>query len=300
MGQKVHPRSIRLGITQGWDSTWIASPKEYRLYVKEDQVIRKALKDKLKSASVSRIEIDRKAQKLIVRIITARPGVVVGRGGQGLDTLRKMLFEKTGRKDIRLDVLEVARPEIEAQLVAESIAQQLERRAMFRRVLKQTIQRSMRSGAKGIKIMVSGRLGGVEIARKEWSKEGCIPLHTFRADIDYGFAEALTTYGIIGCKVWVYRGEVLPGGNNRRTENIKAKGAPSGDDQGPRRGGPGGDRRPGGPGGDRDRRPGGGQRRGGPGGDRRPGGGQGPRPQAQAAAKPGPAPAAPKPAAEEG
>lgn len=274
MGQKVHPKSLRLGIIQTWDSNWIADSKNYRQYVKEDSLIRTFLHKKLKAAAVSRVEIDRKAQKLIVRIITGRPGVVVGRGGQGLDTLRKDLQKLTSRKDIQVDVMEVARIDVESQLVADSIAQQLEKRAAYRRTMKQAIQRSMRAGAKGIKIMVSGRLGGAEIARTEWTKEGRIPLHTFRADIDYGFSEAMTMFGIIGVKVWIFKGEVMPG--ERATANTKSKSGGGHEEGGEggqglqagRRGGPGGGRGPGGPGG-----PGGGR---GPGGHGGPGGGRGP------------------------
>lgn len=224
MGQKVHPKSVRLGIIQPHEVTWIApNPKMYAKNVKEDETIRKFLKKKLKAASISRIEIDRKAQRLIVRIITGRPGMVVGRGGQGLDTLRKDLQNLTARKDIQIDVLEVNRIEADATLVAESIAQQLEKRVAFRRAMKQAMQRSMRSGVKGIKIMIAGRLGGAEIARTEWSKEGRIPLHTFRADIDYGVAEALTMFGIIGVKVWIFKGEVMPG--ESAVANVKLKSA---------------------------------------------------------------------------
>jgi small subunit ribosomal protein S3 len=221
VGQKVKPKSLRLGIIQPWDSTWIANSKEYAKNVAEDEKIRVFLKKKLKAASISRIEIDRKAQRLIVRIITGRPGMVVGRGGQGLDQLRKQLQALTSRKDIQIDVMEVNRIEADANLVAESIAQQLEKRIAYRRAMKQSIQRSMRSGIKGIKIMIAGRLGGAEIARTEWTKEGRIPLHTFRADIEYGFAEALTVFGIIGVKVWIFKDEVMPG--DSPTSNIKAK-----------------------------------------------------------------------------
>jgi len=224
VGQKVHPKSLRLGIIQSWDSTWIADDrKKYAEYVKEDDVIRKALKKKLKAAAVSRIEIDRKAQRLIIRIITGRPGMVVGRGGQGLDTLRKEMQALTSRKDIQIDVMEVNRIEADSTLVAESIAQQLEKRIAYRRAMKQAIQRSMRAGIKGIKIMIAGRLGGAEIARTEWSKEGRIPLHTFRADIDYGVAEAVTMFGIIGVKVWIFKGEVMPG--EAAVSNVKSKAA---------------------------------------------------------------------------
>ncbi len=221
MGQKVHPRGIRLGIIQSWDSNWIADKKNYAKYVKEDDTIRRFLHKKLKNAALSRVEIDRKAQRLIIRLITGRPGVVVGRGGQGLDVLRQELQTRTQRKDIRLDVIEVARPDAEAQLIAESIAQQLEKRMPFRRCMKQAIQRAMRSGVKGIKVMVAGRLGGTEIARTEWAKEGRIPLHTFRADIDYGFSESLTVFGIIGVKVWIFKGEVMPG--EKVTPNVKLR-----------------------------------------------------------------------------
>lgn len=224
MGQKVHPKSVRLGIIQPHEVTWIAGNKKmYAINVAEDEKIRKYVKKKLKAASISRVEIDRKAQRLIIRVITGRPGMVVGRGGQGLDTLRKELQALTGRKDIQIDVLEVNRIEADATLVAESIAQQLEKRVAYRRAMKQAIQRSMRAGIKGIKIMIAGRLGGAEIARTEWTKEGRIPLHTFRADIDYGVAEALTMFGIIGVKVWIFKGEVMPG--ETAVSNVKQKSA---------------------------------------------------------------------------
>ncbi len=224
MGQKVHPKSVRLGIIQPHEVTWIAGNKKmYAINVAEDEKIRKFVKKKLKAASISRVEIDRKAQRLIIRIITGRPGMVVGRGGQGLDTLRKELQALTSRKDIQIDVLEVNRIEADAMLVAESIAQQLEKRIAYRRAMKQAIQRSMRAGIKGIKIMIAGRLGGAEIARTEWTKEGRIPLHTFRADIDYGVAEALTMFGIIGVKVWIFKGEVMPG--ETAISNVKQKSA---------------------------------------------------------------------------
>jgi small subunit ribosomal protein S3 len=283
VGQKANPKSLRLGIIHSWDSTWIADSKNYGKNVKEDSEIRKFLKKKLKAAAVSRIEIDRKAQRLIVRIITGRPGMVVGRGGQGLDGLRKQLQTLTSRKDIQIDVMEVNRIEADATLVAESIAQQLEKRVAYRRAMKQSIQRSMRSGIKGIKIMIAGRLGGAEIARTEWTKEGRIPLHTFRADIDYGVAEALTIFGIIGVKVWIFKGEVMPG--ETATSNVKLKSArpeetPS-QSQGlqgaGRRGGGGG---PGGGGGRGGATPPPGREggRGGRGGGRGGGGGRGPAP----------------------
>ncbi len=287
MGQKVHPKSVRLGIIQPHEVTWIApNPKMYAKNVKEDETIRRFLKKKLKAASLSRVEIDRKAQRLIVRIITGRPGMVVGRGGQGLDTLRKELQALTTRKDIQIDVLEVNRIEADATLVAESIAQQLEKRIAYRRAMKQAIQRSMRSGGvKGIKIMIAGRLGGAEIARTEWSKEGRIPLHTFRADIDYGVAEALTMFGIIGVKVWIFKGEVLPG--EAAISNVKQKSARP--EEGQARGdqglqGAGRGRGPGAPGGPGGRE--GGRGRGGQGQGGRGRGQSGPRKDSQGAAAP--------------
>lgn len=221
MGQKVHPKSLRLGIIQSWESNWFADAKHYAEYIAEDELIRRFLKKKLKAAAVSRIEIDRKAQRLIIRIITGRPGIIVGRGGQGLEILRKELQLLTRRKEIQVDVMEVNRIEADATLVAESIAQQLEKRIAYRRAMQQSIERSMRSGIKGIKIMIAGRLGGAEIARTEWKKKGRIPLHTFRADIDYGVAEAATVFGTIGVKVWIFKGEVLPG--EKALSNIKTR-----------------------------------------------------------------------------
>jgi small subunit ribosomal protein S3 len=221
MGQKVHPTGFRLGVIyRSFRSNWISDSKGYAVAVKEDYILRTFLKKKLKAASLSRIEIDRKAQKLIVRLITGRPGMIVGRGGQGLEQIRNDIAQLTGRKDIQLDVLEVAKVDAEAQLVAEAVAQQLEKRATYRRVMKQTIQRTMRSGVLGIKIMISGRLGGAEIARSEWAKEGRIPLHTLRADIDYGFTQAVTVFGIIGVKIWIFKGEVLEG---QALSNVKQK-----------------------------------------------------------------------------
>lgn len=250
MGQKAHPKGLRLGIIHSWDSNWIAFDKDYARNIKEDYDIRAFLKKRLKNAFISRIEIDRKASKLIIRIITGRPGMVVGRGGQGLDQLRKDLSSLTNRKDIQLDVLEVSRIDADSQLVAEAIAFQLEKRVAFRRAMKQAIQRTMRSGAKGIKVMISGRLGGAEIARTEWAKEGRIPLHTFRADVDYGYAQAFTLFGIIGVKVWIFKGEILPGEVAEANVKLKprsgeeqqrpAPGAPQGLHGGGRRGGAGG------------------------------------------------------------
>lgn len=293
MGQKVHPRSVRLGVISTWDSNWFANKHDYARHLKEDYVIRKFLAKRFKFASLSKVEIDRKAQKLILRLITGRPGVVVGRGGQGLDQLRRDLTVLTGRKDIQLDVMEVARVDADAQLISESIAQQLEKRVSFRRAIKQSIQRAMRSGIKGIKIMVSGRLGGTDIARTEWSKEGRIPLHTFRADIEYGFSEALTMFGIIGVKVWVFKGEVMPGevaqpNVKQRSSGPSGQGGPGGPGAGLAGGERRGGRGPGGPGAGgpggrgRGRGEGGGGRGRGDGRGGRPGGGGDRQPRAQA------------------
>ena len=219
MGQKVHPTGLRLGIIKPWLSNWFAS-REYADFLAEDDKIRKFVKKKLYSAGVSRITIERKAQNVNLVIVTAKPGVVVGRGGQGIDELRKEVSNLINKR-VSIDVIEVARIDADAQLVSESIAAQLEKRIVFRRAMKQAIQRTMRSGALGIKVSVSGRLGGAEIARTEWSKEGRIPLQTIRADIDFGFAEADTIMGIIGVKVWIFKGEILPG--ETADQNIKPK-----------------------------------------------------------------------------
>lgn len=220
MGQKIHPTGLRIGINKPWLSNWFAGRKEYANLLAEDYKIRKFLKKKLYNAGISRIEIQRKAQNVQVGIVTAKPGIVVGRGGSGIEVLRKEIRTLV-KKRVQIDVLEVARVDADAQLVSEGIAVQLEKRVAFRRVMKQTIQRSMRSGVQGIKISVSGRLGGAEIARTEWTKEGRIPLHTLRADIDYGFAEANTVFGKIGVKVWIFKGEILPG--EKSDTNIKPK-----------------------------------------------------------------------------
>lgn len=220
MGQKTHPTGFRVGIIKPWLSSWFANKKEYPLNLAEDAKIRKYLKKKLYHAGISRILIDRKAQDATISIIAAKPGIVVGRGGQGIEDLRKDLASRFNRK-VQIDVLEVDKVDADAQLVSESIAQQLEKRVVFRRAMKQAIQRSMRAGILGIKVAVSGRLGGAEIARTEWSKEGRIPLQTLRADVDYGTAEADTMMGIIGVKVWIFKGEILPG--ERVDQNIKSK-----------------------------------------------------------------------------
>ncbi len=214
MGQKVHPVGFRLGIHKGWMSNWLFPKKSWPIYLEEDYLIRRFLKRELQNAGVSKVEIDRKVgDQLQIDIYTARPGVVVGKGGQGIENLQQKVRALLNRPgiDIRINILEINRVDLESQLVAESIAQQLEKRVAFRRAMKQAIQRCMRAGAVGVKVMVGGRLGGAEIARTEWSKEGRIPLQTLRADIDYGHTEAHTVMGLIGVKVWIFRGELEPG-----------------------------------------------------------------------------------------
>ena len=209
MGQKVNPIGLRVGIIRDWESKWYAG-KDFGTLLMEDVKIREYLKTKLKESAVSKIEIERAANRVNVTIHTAKPGMVIGRGGAEVEVLRGEITKIANGKKVHINIAEIKNQELDAILVAESIAQQLERRVSFRRALKQSIQRTMRSGAKGIKTAVSGRLGGAEIARSEGYSEGTVPLHTLRADIDYGTAEAHTTYGRIGVKVWIYRGEVLP------------------------------------------------------------------------------------------
>lgn len=208
MGQKVNPHGLRIGIIKTWDAKWYAD-KDYAKNLHEDIKIRDFLKEKLYAAGVSRIEIERAANRVKVTIHTAKPGMVIGRGGAGIEDIKKLLKKLTD-KTVDVNIAEVRQPEMDATLVAESIAAQLEKRIAFRRAMKQSVTRTMRMGAKGIKVMVGGRLGGAEIARSEHYREGSIPLHTLRADIDYGTAEAHTTYGRIGVKVWIYKGEILP------------------------------------------------------------------------------------------
>ncbi|OOG39329.1 30S ribosomal protein S3 [Rhodanobacter sp. C05] len=208
MGHKVHPTGIRLGIAKDWNSKWFANKGDYAKYLVADIKVRDMLKKKLAAAGISKIQIERPAKTARVTIHTARPGVVIGKKGEDIEKLRKEVSDMMG-VPTHINVNEVRKPELDAQLVAESIAQQLERRIMFRRAMKRSVGNAMRLGALGIKINVSGRLNGAEIARSEWSREGRVPLHTLRADIDYGTAEAKTTYGIIGIKVWVYKGEVF-------------------------------------------------------------------------------------------
>ena len=208
MGQKVNPTGLRLGINRTWDSRWYAGKKDYGKLLQEDIKIRSHLSERLKQAGVSRVVIERPHKKCRITIHSARPGVVIGKKGADIEVLRKQLAKMTG-SDVHLNIIEIRKPEIDAKLVAESIAQQLERRVAFRRVMKRAVQSAMRLGAQGIRINCGGRLGGAEIARMEWYREGRVPLHTLRADIDYGVATAKTTYGTCGVKVWIFKGEIM-------------------------------------------------------------------------------------------
>jgi small subunit ribosomal protein S3 len=207
LGQKVNPIGLRLGIVRSWESTWYAD-RDYAKFLLEDQKIRKYLKKRLYHAGISKINISRTGEKLKLKLHTARPGIVIGKKGAEIEALKIDLDKLTNRQCV-VDIQEVRRPEADAQLVAENVALQLERRIAFRRAMKKAVNIALKFGAKGIKIACSGRLGGAEMARREWTREGRVPLHTLRADIDYGFAEAKTTYGIIGVKVWIFKGEVL-------------------------------------------------------------------------------------------
>jgi small subunit ribosomal protein S3 len=211
MGQKVNPIGIRLGITRDWSSKWYAPTRNFPAYIYSDFLVREFLKKKLAEASVSRIHIERAAKKANITIHTARPGIVIGKKGEDIEKLRTQVaaLMKMPMANVRINIAEIRKPELDAQLVAEGIAQQLEKRVMFRRAMKRAVTNTMRIGALGIKVRISGRLNGAEIARTEWSREGRIPLHTFRAEIDYGLAESKTTYGIIGVKVWIFKGEVF-------------------------------------------------------------------------------------------
>ena len=291
MGQKAHPIGNRLGIIRGWDSNWYGG-NNYSDKLVEDEKIRKYIAARIAKGGISKVVIERTLKRITVTIHTARPGIVIGKGGQEVDKIKEEL-KKLTKKDVQINIFEIKRPELDAQLVAEGIAKQLEARISFRRAMKTTIASTMRMGAEGIKVMTSGRLGGAEMARTEQYKEGRIPLHTFRADIDYALAEALTTYGKIGVKVWICKGEVYgkrdlspnigaassASGKGRRPEGAAGFGG-RGNERGGERGGErrSGDRR-GGPGGGGDRRggPGGGPNRGG-GGNRPGGGGGGNRP----------------------
>ena len=213
MGQKVHPVGIRLGISKDWLSKWFSNGSDFPINVHNDFLIRKTLGEKLKDAATSRIEIERSSNKITITIHSARPGIVIGKKGEGIEGLRFELGKllNTSINNIHLNINEIKKPELDAKLVAASITQQLERRVLFRRAMKRAVTNTMRLGAEGIKVKIAGRLNGAEIARSEWYQEGRVPLHTLKADIDYGVAEAKTTYGIIGVKVWIYRGEVKKG-----------------------------------------------------------------------------------------
>jgi small subunit ribosomal protein S3 len=208
VGQKVNPKGFRVGVIKDWDARWYANNKDFKHFLYEDYQLRKHVKAKLYASGVSRVDIERAGGRVKINIFTAKPGIVIGRGGQEVEVLRKELEKMSGKK-VSVNITEVKRPELDAVLVAENVAASLEKRIAFRRSMKQTVSRTMRMGALGIKIMCAGRLAGAEIARTEWYAEGKVPLHTLRADIDYGFAEANTAYGKIGVKVWIYRGEIL-------------------------------------------------------------------------------------------
>jgi small subunit ribosomal protein S3 len=255
MGQKIHPTGFRLPVTRAWSSRWFANNKNFATMLAEDLQVREYLKTKLKNAAVSRVLIERPAKNARITIYSARPGVVIGKKGEDIENLKAELTRRLG-VPVAVNIEEVRKPEIDAQLIADSITQQLEKRIMFRRAMKRAMQNAMRLGAQGIKLMSSGRLNGIEIARCEWYREGRVPLHTLKADIDYGFSEAKTTYGIIGVKCWVYRGDRLANG-----EVPALKADVQEDDRRPRRG-----PRPGAPGDRRGGRPG--DRTGGGGGDR--------------------------------
>ena len=209
MGQKVNPHGLRVGVIKGWDTQWYADKKDFAKNLKEDYEIRKFIKDKYYAAAVSRVAIERAASRVVVTVYTGKPGVLIGKAGSEIEVIKKDHSKLTHGKTIVINVTEVRKPDADAQLVAEGVAQQLEKRMSFRRAMKQAIGRAMRSGVEGVKMMVSGRLDGAEIARCEQYHEGSIPLQTLRADIDYGFAEAHTTFGMIGVKVWIYKGEIL-------------------------------------------------------------------------------------------
>jgi small subunit ribosomal protein S3 len=218
VGQKVHPKGFRIGIIRDWDSNWYAD-RDYSDLVHEDVKIRKYIKDRFYAAGIAKVEIQRTGTRMRVTIHTAKPGIVIGRGGTEVEILKNELTKMTN-KNVSVNIQEIKKPELDAQIVAENVAQQLEKRISFRRAMKQTVQRSMRTGAEGIRIAISGRLGGAEIARTEWYSEGKVPLHTLRADIDYGFAEANTTYGKIGIKVWINRGEIMPEAKKRPNQKV--------------------------------------------------------------------------------
>jgi small subunit ribosomal protein S3 len=209
MGQKTHPHGFRLGFTKTWNAKWYANKKNYRDLLKEDVTIRGAIRGRLRDAAISRIDIERSTNQVTVTVHTAKPGVVIGKGGTKVEELRQVLGKTTG-KVVKVNIFEIRFPEVDANLIAENVAQQLERRVSFRKVLKQTVQRSMKAGAKGVRVAVAGRLGGAEMSRREWEREGRVPLHTLRADIEFGRAIAKTTFGTIGVKAWIYRGDIEP------------------------------------------------------------------------------------------
>ena len=225
MGQKVHPTGIRLGIVKEWSSKWYADSKMFPVYIRADHQVRVFIKKKLKDASVSRITIERPSNKINITIHTARPGIVIGKKGEDIEKLRSEVSKMIAMpiQDVRININEIRKPELDAQLVAEGIAQQLERRVMFRRAMKRAVTNTMRVGAEGVKVKVGGRLNGAEIARSEWYREGRVPLHTLRADIDYGTAVANTTYGVIGVKVWIFKGEVFDKPEVIPAESAEAK-----------------------------------------------------------------------------
>ncbi len=241
MGQKTHPYGFRLGVTKTWRSRWFAK-HDYAKLLQEDLELKDSLRSRLKSAGISAIEVDRPGNKLRISIFTSRPGIIIGRKGAEIEKLKADLAKKT-KREIFIDIQEVHKPELDAQLVSESIALQLEKRIAFRRAMRKAVDSALRFGCKGIKVRVSGRLNGAEIARTEWYLQGQLPLHTLRADIDYGFSEAHTTYGVIGIKCWVYKGEILPGGKKigLRNEN-EGRRPPSRDRRDDRRSDRGGDR----------------------------------------------------------
>lgn len=220
MGHKVHPLGFRLGTSKTWSAKWYAD-KNYATLVKEDADLRRSIKERFRDAGVSKIEIERSVNQVTVTIHTAKPGVVIGKGGAKVEELRQSLGRTTG-KTVKVNIVEIRFPEVDAQLISDSIAQQLEKRVSFRKVLKQAVQRAMKAGAKGVRVAVAGRLGGAEMARREWEREGRVPLHTLRADIEFGRATAITTYGTIGVKAWIYRGDVVEPGEPRATAGRSA------------------------------------------------------------------------------
>lgn len=218
MGQKVHPKGFRIGVIRDWDSNWYAD-RDYTDLLHEDYKVRNTIKDRFYAAGVAKVEIQRTGNRMRITIHTAKPGIIIGRGGTEVEQLKSDLTKMTG-KNVNINIQEIKKPEIDAQIVAENVAGQLEKRVSFRRAMKQTVSRTMRAGGDGIRIAISGRLGGAEIARTEWYSEGKVPLHTLRADIDYGFAEANTTYGKLGVKVWINRGEIMPEAKKRPNQNV--------------------------------------------------------------------------------